>query len=186
MPFLTECSIGAAVATATHGTSPRWGTVSDSVQSLTIVLPSGEVKKIDSSSTLDERRAANVAVGWLGIVVEVELQAIAMPLVRFEELSMTIDDFLVRLPNLTQRYEHIWGHWTLGADTVVLKCLETSVEREKEFRPYVAGEEPYWGGQSLKSTRVHRAKTAFVGSGRPPRAEARGENVKSARPRKWA
>src|SRR3984957_3072168 len=27
LPFLTECSIGAAVATATHGTSPRWGTV---------------------------------------------------------------------------------------------------------------------------------------------------------------
>ncbi len=31
LPFLTECSIGAAVATATHGTSPRWGTVSDFV-----------------------------------------------------------------------------------------------------------------------------------------------------------
>ena len=179
LPFLTECSIGAAVATATHGTSPRWGTVSDSVQSLTIVLPSGEVKKIDLSSTLDERRAANVAVGWLGIVVEVELQAIAMPLVRFEELSMTIDDFLVRLPNLTQRYEHIWGHWTLGADTVVLKCLETSVEREKEFRPYVAGEEPYWGGQSLKSTRVHRAKTALrrIGAAHPS-DEAYGEKYK--------
>ena len=36
LPFLTECSIGAAVATATHGTSPRWGTVSDFVQSLSV------------------------------------------------------------------------------------------------------------------------------------------------------
>ena len=42
LPFLTECSIGAAVATATHGTSSRWGTVSDFVQSMTVVLPSGE------------------------------------------------------------------------------------------------------------------------------------------------
>jgi L-gulonolactone oxidase len=161
LPFLTECSIGAAVATATHGTSPRWGTVSDSVQSLAIVLPSGEVKTINSSSTSEERRAANVAVGWLGIIVEVELQAIKMPWVRFEELSMTVDDFLVRMPNLAERYEHIWGHWSFGSDNVVLKCLETSGERQKEFRPYVADNGPYWGAQSLKSNRVQQAKAAF-------------------------
>ncbi len=111
LPFLTECSIGAAVATATHGTSPRWGTVSDFVQSLTVVLPSGEVKTIDSTGAPEERLAANVAVGWLGIIVEVELQAVAMPWVRFEELSMTVDEFIARMPNLTERYEHIWGHW---------------------------------------------------------------------------
>ena len=111
LPFLTECSIGAAVATATHGTSPRWGTVSDFVQSMTVVLPSGDMKTIDPTSPPEERRAANVAVGWLGIIVEVELQAVAMPWVRFEELSMTIDDFLARMPSLAERYEHMWGHW---------------------------------------------------------------------------
>jgi predicted dehydrogenase/FAD/FMN-containing dehydrogenase len=161
LPFLTECSIGAAVATATHGTSPRWGTVSDFVQSLTVVLPSGEVKTIGSTSTPAERRAANVAVGWLGIIVEVELQAIAMPWVRYEELSMTIDNFLVRKPDLVARYEHIWGLWTLGADSVVLKCLETSAEPQKGFRPYVDGNGPYWGDQNLKSTGARRAKAAL-------------------------
>jgi L-gulono-1,4-lactone dehydrogenase len=143
LPFLTECSIGAAVATATHGTSPRWGTVSDFVQSLTVVLPSGEVKKFDSTSRPEERRAANVAVGRLGIIVEVELQAMAMPWVRFEELSMTIDDFFARIPDISKRYEHIWGHWSFGAGAVVLKCLETSAEPQKGFRPYVAGNGPY-------------------------------------------
>ncbi|HWY80521.1 MAG TPA: FAD-binding protein [Roseiarcus sp.] len=161
LPFLTECSIGAAVATATHGTSPRWGTVSDFVQSMTVVLPSGEVKTIDSTSTPEERRAANVAVGWLGIIVEVELQAMAMPWVRFEELSMTIDEFLARMPNLAERYEHMWGHWSLGADTAVLRCLETSVEPQKGFRPYVSGNGPYWGDENLKSTGVRRAKAAL-------------------------
>jgi L-gulono-1,4-lactone dehydrogenase len=161
LPFLTECSIGAAVATATHGTSPRWGTVSDFVQSMTVVLPSGEVKTIDLTSSPEERRAASVAVGWLGIIVEVELQAVAMPCVRFEELSMTIDDFLARMPDLAKRYEHMWGHWSLGVDTVVLKCLETSAEAQKGFRPYVAGNGPYWGEQNLKSTGARRAKTAL-------------------------
>jgi L-gulono-1,4-lactone dehydrogenase len=161
LPFLTECSIGAAVATATHGTSPRWGTVSDFVQSLTVVLPSGEVKKIDAASALEERRAADVAVGWLGIVVEVELLAIAMPWVRFEEIPLTIDDFLVRLPDLKERYEHIWGHWTLGTNSVALKCLETSAEPRKDFRPYVAENGPYWGDQNVKPSGVRKAKAAL-------------------------
>jgi hypothetical protein len=64
------------------------------------------------------------------------------------------------MPQLSDRYEHFWGHWSFGADTVVLKCLETSAEPEKGFRPYVAGDGPYWGDQTLKSTRVRRAKAA--------------------------
>ena len=100
LPFLTECSIGAAVADSHSRHEFPMGTVSDFVQSLTVVLPSGEVKTINSTSAPEETRAANVAVGWLGIIVEVELQAVAMPWVRYEELSMTVDDFLVRMPNL--------------------------------------------------------------------------------------
>ena len=183
LPFLTECSIGAAVATATHGTSPRWGTVSDFVQSMTVVLPSGEVKKINSTSTPDDRRAANVAVGWLGIIVEVELQAVATPWVRFEELAMTIDDFLARMSDLAERYEHMWGHWSFGADTVVLRCLETSPGPQKGFRPYVAGNGPYWGEQNLKSTGVRRAKAALRRiANLHPALERAAMSVKAERP----
>ena len=184
LPFLTECSIGSAVATATHGTSPRWGTISDFVHSLTMVLASGEIRKIDQSSAPGEWRAANVSVGWLGIIVELELQAIAMPWVRFEELSMIIDDFLVRLPRLAELYEHIWAHWTFGADTVVLKCLETSVEGQKGFRPYVDGDAPYWGDQSAKSSGLRRAKAAVrrIASYYPP-LERAAKSLRGERPR---
>jgi predicted dehydrogenase len=183
LPFLTECSIGSAVATATHGTSPHWGTVSDFVQSLTMVLASGEIRKIDRITASGEWRAANVSVGWLGIIVELELLAIAMPWVRFEELSMTVDDFLVRLPGLSERYEHIWGHWTFGADTVVLKCLETSVEGQKGFRPYVDGDAPYWGDQTAKPTGLRRAKAAVrrIASYYPP-LERAAKSLKGERP----
>ena len=161
LPFLTQCSIGGAVATGTHGTSARWGTMSDFVQSLTVVVASGEVKKIDQSSALDVKRSAGVAVGWLGVIVELELQAISTPWVRFDELSMTVDDFLARMPELLQRYEHLWGHWSLGKDMVVLKGLETRTEPEKGFRPYVAGDGPFWGDESWNSAGVGRAKAAL-------------------------
>jgi L-gulono-1,4-lactone dehydrogenase len=185
LPFLTDCTVGAAVATATHGTSPHWGTASDFVRSLTVVLPSGEIRRIDSSSGPEEWRAATVAVGWLGIITELEFQAIAMPSVRFEELSTTLDDFLVRMPQLAGRYEHIWGHWRLGADTIVLKCLETSVEPQKDFRPYVAGDGPYWGGQSLKSMRVRRAAAALRRIAAPhPALKRIVKSVRGALPQK--
>jgi L-gulono-1,4-lactone dehydrogenase len=161
LPFLTQGSVGGSVATATHGTSPRWGTMSDFVQSLTMVLASGEIKKIDQHSAPEVRRAASVAVGSLGVIVELELQAISMPWVRLDELSMTVDDFLVRLPGLLQRYDHIWGHWSFGADTIVLKCLETRTEPETGFRSYVAGDGPFWGDENWRSAGVGRAKAAL-------------------------
>jgi FAD/FMN-containing dehydrogenase len=65
----------------------------------------------------------------------------------------------------------------------MLKCLETSVEPQKEFRPYVADDEPYWGGNSLKSTRVHRAKTVLrrIAAGRPA-LKRMVKSVRNARP----
>jgi L-gulono-1,4-lactone dehydrogenase len=161
LPFLTHASIGGAVATAMHGTSARWGTISDFVQSLTMVVASGEVKKIDRDDTPEEMRAASVAVGSLGVIVELELQAISMPWVRFEELSTTVDDFLLKMPTLAQRYEHLWGHWRLGTDIIDLKCLETRAAAEKGFRPYVDGEHPFWGEENWKSANIGRAKSVL-------------------------
>ena len=159
LPFLTHASIGGAVATAMHGTSAHWGTISDFVQSLTMVLASGEVKTIDRQSAPEEMRAASVAVGSLGVIVALELQAISMPWVRVEELSTTVDDFLLQMPALTQRHEHLWGHWHLGTDMITLKCLETRAEPEQGFRPYVAGDGPFWGDKNWKSASIDRAKS---------------------------
>jgi hypothetical protein len=125
-----------------------------------------------------------VAVGWLGIIVEVELQAVAMPWVRYEELSMTVDDFLVRMPQLADRYEHIWGHWSFGPDVVVLKCLETSAKPQKGFRPYVAGNGPYWANQSLKSSGVQQTKAAFRRiASYYPAFERAAKSIRGERPR---
>ena len=68
----------------------------------------------------------------------------------------------------------MWGHWSFGADIVVLKCLETSVEPQKGFRPYVAENGPYWGEQNPKSTGLRRAKAALTSDREPPSRAAAG------------
>jgi hypothetical protein len=107
------------------------------------------------------KRAASVAVGALGVIVELELQAIPTPWVRFDNLSLTVDDFFAQLPALFQRYEHLWGHWSFGKEIITLKCLETRDKPEKGFRSYVAGDGPFWGDESWKSAGVGRAKAAL-------------------------
>ena len=161
-----------------------WGTVSDLVQSLTMVIGSGEVKKIDSSSTLEEEARGQRGgwVAWHHRRSRASGDRDAVGPIR--ELSMTIDDFLVQMPNLAKQYEHIWGHWSFGTDIVVLKCLETSAEPQRGFRPYVAGDGPYWGNQNFKSTGVQEAKAAMRRIARYfPALERASKSVRGGRPR---
>jgi FAD/FMN-containing dehydrogenase len=61
LSFLPDVTIGGAVATATHGTSHKWGTLSDFIVSMTLVLPSGKIKVLDLRSPPDELKAARVS-----------------------------------------------------------------------------------------------------------------------------
>ena len=42
LSFFPDVTVGGAIATASHGTSLKWGTLSDFVRSMDVVLPSGE------------------------------------------------------------------------------------------------------------------------------------------------
>jgi L-gulono-1,4-lactone dehydrogenase len=149
LSFLSDQSIGGAVATATHGTSPRWGTLSDSVRSMKLVLASGDVKYLGPRSRPEELRAARVGVGMLGVIVELEMQTIDMPWVRFSETRMDLDDFLSRWRSILSTFEHVWVQWTLGQDRVVVKCLESRSEPAAGFHPYVTDDNAYWENPRL-------------------------------------
>jgi L-gulonolactone oxidase len=66
-------SIAGAVGTATHGTGAGLQNLSAQVRALRLVTAAGEVVEVDGG---DELLAARVAVGALGVVAEVTLQAV--------------------------------------------------------------------------------------------------------------
>jgi L-gulono-1,4-lactone dehydrogenase len=66
-------SIAGAIATATHGTGAGLRNLSAQVRALRLVTAAGEVVEVDGG---DELLAARVAVGTLGVVTEVTLQAV--------------------------------------------------------------------------------------------------------------
>jgi FAD/FMN-containing dehydrogenase len=138
LSFLPDVSIGGAVATATHGTSLQWGTLSDFVSSMEVVLPSGEVKTFGPLSPPEELRAARVAIGMLGVIVRLELQVIEIPWVRYAEHQMPLRDFIAQLPAILARYAHVWAHWTFGDNLVRVECLEAQKEAESGYHRYGA------------------------------------------------
>jgi FAD-linked oxidoreductase len=66
-------TVAGAVATATHGTGASFPNLSAQVRSLQLVTAAGEVAEIDGG---DELSAARVALGALGVVTELTLQAV--------------------------------------------------------------------------------------------------------------
>jgi L-gulono-1,4-lactone dehydrogenase len=138
LSFFPDVTVGGVVATSSHGTSLRWGTLSDFVRSMDVVLPSGEVKTFGPESPWEELCAARVAIGMLGVIVRLELQVVDIPWVRFSELHLRLNDFIAQLPTILAKYEHVWAHWTLVDDQVRVECLETRREQENGFHPYNA------------------------------------------------
>jgi hypothetical protein len=148
LSFFPEVTIAGALATATHGTSPRWGILADFVRSITMVLPSGEIQTFGPNSSVDELCAARVAVGMLGVVTRVELQAIKMPWVRWNEMNIELSGFIANRKTIFEQYEHVWVHWTLGADMVRIECLETTPQAAQGFHPYVVDRNGCWSAPS--------------------------------------
>src|SRR4029450_2345011 len=70
---IDEQSIAGAISTATHGTGVTLRNVSAQVRALRLVTGAGEVVDVDGG---DDLLAARVAVGALGVVTEVTLQAV--------------------------------------------------------------------------------------------------------------
>ena len=88
--------------------------------------------------------AARTAVGMLGVIARVELQAIDIPWVQFSELNLDLAAFRTSAADLAKRYDHIWAHWTFGSDKVRIECLKAETERGPGFHRYGVIENLGW------------------------------------------
>lgn len=73
---ITAQSVAGAIATNTHGSSLRHGTLSQAIIGMTIMLASGKSVKCSPHENKDLYHAALVSLGGLGIVTHVKFQAV--------------------------------------------------------------------------------------------------------------
>ena len=77
-PWFIDQTVGGAVATATHGSSLRHGSLSSQVTALTMVLANGTVLSLgeENASSTHLFEAARASIGRLGVVVDVTIRIV--------------------------------------------------------------------------------------------------------------
>ena len=118
LPDIDYQTLGGAVATSTHGTGARFGSLSSCVVGLTLATPSGELLACDAEHEPALFAAARTSLGALGVVTRLRLQN-QRPLrlvetTRFEPIEDLIDDAPRRRDALRNFELYGMPHSTLG------------------------------------------------------------------------
>jgi FAD/FMN-containing dehydrogenase len=75
--------MGGAVATGTHGSSMRWGSLSSQVRGFQMLLANGSLLELnDPAENLHLWRAASVSVGRLGVLTRLTMRIVPQQAVR--------------------------------------------------------------------------------------------------------
>jgi len=136
-------TIAGAISTGTHGSGIELGSFSSSVRWIKLVTGNGEVVEIDES---DPRRlrAAQVAVGTLGVVLEVELQARSAYYLREQVTYETTDELLDRWESNPAEARHFSFLWCQASESAGLYELPTPPDLDMVGRAYT---KRYWETQ---------------------------------------
>ena len=118
--------IAGAVSTATHGSGLGHGSFSGSVRRLRIVTASGEIVEADGGDLL---HAGQVAVGMLGVVIELELQVAPAYRLREQVANWSWDEAWGRFEELARSHRHFSFFWMPSDASAVLYGLDARADQ---------------------------------------------------------
>ncbi len=120
--------IAGAVATATHGSGTRYTSLSGVVRGVRLVTAGGDVRDIGEDEP-DLLRAAQVAVGMLGVVTRLELEVTETYRLREQVGLRSWDDVMEHWDELVSEHRHFGFFWLPTEESAALYNLESHGER---------------------------------------------------------
>ncbi len=155
-------AIAGAVSTGTHGSGIELGSFSSSVRWIKLMTGLGEVIEIDEND-LRRLRAAQVAVGTLGVILEVELQATTAHHLREEVSYETTEELLENWERNPNEARHFSFLWCQAAESAGLYELPTPEGLDMVGRAYT---KRYWAAdlqepEELDATEGSRKDRAY-------------------------
>ncbi|OYW01331.1 MAG: FAD-dependent oxidoreductase [Acidiphilium sp. 37-64-53] len=115
-------AVAGALCTGTHGTGAGLSNMASQIVGMRLVQPDGSILTIDETEP-DQLNAARVALGTLGVISELSLQA--MPAYNLHE-RLWRDDFetcMARYDELAANYRHFSFFWCPVSESRHLYCL---------------------------------------------------------------
>lgn len=155
-------AIAGAISTATHGSGIELGSFSSTVTWIRLLTGSGDIVEIDESD-LRRLRAARVAVGTLGVVLEVELQVVDAYHLREQISYETTDELLDNWDANPAGARHFSFLWCQAPESAGLYELPTPSGLDMVGRAYT---KRYWatdveGPQDVVSDEGRRQDRAY-------------------------
>jgi FAD/FMN-containing dehydrogenase len=120
--------IAGAVATATHGSGTRYTSLSGVVRGVRLVTGTGEIRDIGEDEP-DLLRAAQVAVGMLGVVTRLELEVTDAYRLREQVGLRSWDDVMGNWDELVSEHRHFGFFWMPTEESAALYNLDAHGER---------------------------------------------------------
>ena len=119
--------IAGAISTATHGSGLRLGSFSSGVRRLRLVTAAGDLVEIGEDDP-DLLHAAQVSVGMLGVITEVELEVATAYRLRERIEHWSWDEAWGRFDELAQEHRHYSFFWMPAKKSAALYGLASAGE----------------------------------------------------------
>jgi FAD/FMN-containing dehydrogenase len=120
--------IAGAVSTATHGSGTRYTSLSGVVRGVRLVTATGEIREIGEDQP-DLLRAAQVAVGMLGVITRLDLDVTDAYRLREQVGLRPWDDVMGNWEELVAEHRHFGFFWLPAEESAALYNLEGHGER---------------------------------------------------------
>jgi FAD/FMN-containing dehydrogenase len=120
--------IAGAVATATHGSGTDYTSLSGVVRGVRLVTAAGEVRDVGEDEP-DLLRAAQVAVGMLGVVTRLELEVTEAYRLREQVGLRAWDDVMANWDELVSEHRHFGFFWLPTEESAALYNLDSHGEQ---------------------------------------------------------
>lgn len=121
-------SIAGATSTGTHGTGVTLGSVSTQILEVTLVTSKGEVLVCSETENKEIFKAAQVAMGALGVVAKVKLQLVPAYKLKYVKEKLNLDDCLNNLEKYKTENRNFEFYWFPHTNTIQAKMLNITDE----------------------------------------------------------
>lgn len=106
LPDINTQALAGAIATSTHGTGQKFGSLSSFVTGLTLVTANGEVMKCSATENKDVFDAARCNIGSLGIITDITMQMRDAYYLKERSEMVPIDEAFERMEKLRLDKRH--------------------------------------------------------------------------------
>ncbi|KAK9838533.1 hypothetical protein WJX81_005953 [Elliptochloris bilobata] len=103
-PWYIDQTVGGAVATGTHGSSLRFGSLSSQVTRIEIALANGTLASVTAVSHPHLWQALQVSVGRLGVITELDFEIVPQQMLTRTVVSQTIDEAVHSITAVSAAY----------------------------------------------------------------------------------